>query len=171
MATETLPRDLRSSLVDTDGNGASRNRRTSRETCVVFSGTVRAPKLDVRKNRPRIVRSDRTTKHETSVGYTRCSDQQTSSARHLYGRIINMMIVTTKWTLWWRHAFAERPVVETLETFLTLSVVTTTITFVDVDVNNAVTWTLNGSSDCEVNKKFCFSNLEYSCRCHFVCLS
>ena len=62
MATETPTCDLRSSVVGTDCNGASCDRRTSREVSVVFSGIAHAPKLDVHESRPRSVRSDRTTK-------------------------------------------------------------------------------------------------------------
>ena len=150
-------RDLRPSLVGTDSNDSSWDRWTSHDASVVFRDTLRAPKPDVRRSRPRSIRSDRTTTNEHSVWYARRSDQQESSIAVAIGRL--PLHVS-------RHACADRPTVETRDTFLMIAEWMVTITPLTwtiqshelwsrrlfAYVNNSVTIIVNGSSVCEVNK-------------------
>ena len=105
--------------------------------------------MDVRQSRPRSVRSDRTTKDETPVGW--CAMLRPADVK--CERSVAVAIATLLLRLS-RHACADRPMPWskhlrfTMTTGKPLSVAMVTITFVYTDVNNTVTWTLIASSVC-----------------------
>ena len=151
MATETPTRDLRSYFVGTDDNGAS-CRLQLRGAVYVHRNWMF---VKVGREAFALSAQQQTTKFPLNM-----CDAPTSRVK--CDRVVAVAIASLLLCVS-RHACADRPMIETLKTIPTsvmvktgnpLSVAMVTITFVDVDVNNAITWILIASSVCEINKTF-----------------